>query len=210
MIEREGRVYHEFNATIASYAEQHHLEDHDIHESEVDYLLNPQLRTGLSIRLDGYAARNTGIMLQFLALRYIEVFVERGANESILDSRIEMPRTTKDEVLSPHMSDEFKFTKGDHIATIDVMMKGYNSQYKNEKKDLMILVKSIKNVAAAARDATDDDQEQSEDHAHAIVITAIRNETQKSNITEFAARVDDKYRQKLENCVDWSVATNVQ
>jgi hypothetical protein len=147
-------------------------------------------------------------MLQFLALPYIEVFVERGANDSILDSRIEMPRTTKDEVLSAHMADEFKIAKGDPIATIDVMMKGYNSQYKKAKKDLVKLVKSIENVAAAARDATDDCQEEAEDQAHAIVLTAIRNETQKCNITEFAAMVDDKYRQKLENCVDWSVATS--
>jgi hypothetical protein len=207
-IEREGRLYHEFNVTISSYAERHRLEDPIIRESEVDYLLNPQLRAGLSIRLDGYANRTRGIMLQFLAIPYIEVFVERGARESILDPRIEMPRTTKDEVVSAHMADEFKFAKGDPIATIDVMMKGYNTQYKNAKKDLVKLVKSIENIAAAARDATDDDRDEAEDHAHAIVVTAIRNETQNSNITEFAALVDNKYRQKLEQCVDWSVATS--
>jgi hypothetical protein len=142
------------------------------------------------------------------SLLYIKVYVERGASESILDPRIEMPRTTKDEVVSAHMADELKLAKGDPIATIDVMMKGYNTQYKNAKKDLMKLVKSIENIAAVARDATDDDQDEAEEHAHAIVITAIRNETQKSNITEFAALVDNKYRQKLEKCVDWSVATS--
>jgi hypothetical protein len=73
-------------------------------------------------------------MLQFLAIPYIEVFVERGASESILDSRIEMPRTSKESVVSAHAADEFKLAKGDPIATIDVMMKAYNTQYKNAKK----------------------------------------------------------------------------
>jgi ElaB/YqjD/DUF883 family membrane-anchored ribosome-binding protein len=110
--------------------------------------------------------------------------------------------------VSAHAADEFKLAKGDPIATIDVMMKAYNTQYKNAKKDLVKLVKSIENVAQAARDATDDDAKEAEDKAHAIVVTAIRNESQKNNITEFAAMVDNKYRQKLENCVDWTVATS--
>jgi predicted ATPase len=85
-------------------------------------------------------------------------------------------------------------------------MKGYNQQYKNAKKDLAKLVSTIEKVATAARDAVDDDS--AEETTHAVVVTAIKNETNKNNITQFAAMVDNIYKQRMESCVDWSVATS--
>jgi hypothetical protein len=70
-IERKGRLYHEFNVSLVSYAERHRLDDPLLPESEVDHLLRPHLRAGLLVRLDGYATRSTGIMLQFLAIPHI-------------------------------------------------------------------------------------------------------------------------------------------
>jgi hypothetical protein len=107
-------------------------------------------------------------MLQFLAIPHIEVLVERGASESILDSRIEMPQSTKDNVMSAYVECELKCTKGDPIATIDVLMKGYNQQYKTAKNDLSKLVKLIEKVASAAQDATDDNMESAEDDTRAV------------------------------------------
>jgi hypothetical protein len=147
-------------------------------------------------------------MLQFLAIPYIEVYVERDAAGSVLDSRIEFPRSVKDEAISSYLETQLKYTNGDPIATLDLLMKLYNVQYSNAKKDMAKIIKTITQAAAAARDATDAEEEQAEAETHAVVLTAIKNDTHKANITEFAAMVDSVYKKAMEDCHDWSRATS--
>jgi hypothetical protein len=208
-IEREGWVFQEYNVTVVSYAERDRLENQHLPESEVNYLLQSHLRAGLLLELDGCCNNRRGrIMLQFLAIPFIEAFVLRAPDEPVLDSRIEFPRSVKEEVNAAYLEKGLKCVKGDPVATLDLLMKSYNQQYTNTKADLAKIVKTITKAAKAARDATDDDKEKAEDDAHAVVLTAIKNETHKNNIYEFASMVDGVYKKAMEDCVDWSVATS--
>jgi hypothetical protein len=148
-------------------------------------------------------------MLQFLAIPYIEAYVERDAAESVLDPRIKFPRSVKEEVISSYLETQSKYTNGDPIAILDLLMKGYNMQYTNAKKDMAKIVKTITQAAAAACDATDaEEEEQAKAETHAVVLTAIKNDTHKANTTEFAAMVDSVYKKAMEDCHDWSCATS--
>ena len=204
-VERSGKQYHEFNVTIAHYAERTKLHMENYSESDLNNLLQPELRAGISVSLDGYSDLDRGIMIQFLALPYVEIWVERATSESMLDSRVEFPRNAKDDTISSYMQREMNAANGDPIATLDILMKCYHCQFTNSKKDVAKLTESIEKqtLKAVTEYSSNESSEsrtdngKSDDEVYSVVLTALKNETNKHKITSFASKIDSIYAKRM-------------
>ena len=118
-MQREGRIGHQFHVCVVNYPEQQRMEAGFMTESEKNYLLDCRTDVGLNCQLIGYSTK-TLALVKLVNLPYLEVYVARQSGDIILDE-VQFPRTKKDEVLACFLANELWETRGDTIATLNIL-----------------------------------------------------------------------------------------
>jgi hypothetical protein len=185
-MQREGRIGHEFHVCIVNYPERQRMEAGFMTESEKNYLLDRRTGVGLNCQVIGYSTK-TLALVKLVNLPYLEVYVARQPGNIILDE-IQFPRTKKDEVLACFLAKELWETRGDTIATLNILAEYFKISTRLKQSDNTLLMSEMKTIRQ------DSLQE------------AIVEEVKREKLDEFSKEVDTLYKTAIEGTFDFSAA----
>ena len=119
----KGKDHYEFNVRVMNYPERALLEQMDLPESQMRYLIGVG-GNGIYVELFGYG-RSASLLLKFKILPYLEFFEPCKANECLLDPNIVFHKSNNEDTLVKYMSQQLFETAGDPASCVEVLPASY-------------------------------------------------------------------------------------
>jgi hypothetical protein len=117
------QVGHKFHVKVILYPERDEMSRSPMQCSEINYLLNPQTGTGLSVQLIGYSG---SCLLTLYHLPFVEVYTPRVDGESSY-VQCGLTKSKKDGIHASFLARELFETKGDALAYVGVLIDYYRT-----------------------------------------------------------------------------------